>query len=66
MKCRDKSDVIDVKSWFLSFEVDDLDLESFGKKKKKKKKEINLEELEDALPEDKEVGHFAQNWRILI
>ena len=32
---------------------DDIDLESFGKKKKKKKKEaLNLEELEGALPDE--------------
>jgi len=32
---------------------DDIDLESFGKKKKKKKKEaLNLEDLDDALPEE--------------
>ena len=32
--------------------ADDLDLESFGKKKKKKKT-INMKELEEALPDDK-------------
>ena len=36
---------------------DDLDLESFGKKKKKgKKKPLGMEELEDALPNDDEVS----------
>ena len=36
----------------LSF-IDDIDLESFGKKKKKKKKEaLNLEELDEALPKE--------------
>ena len=36
----------------LSF-TDDIDLESFGKKKKKKKKEaLNLEELDEALPKE--------------
>lgn len=33
---------------------DDIDLETFGKKKKKKKQPLNLDELEDALPDDKE------------
>lgn len=31
---------------------DNLDLESFGKKKKKKKKPFNLEEIENALPKE--------------
>ncbi len=36
---------------------DDIDLESFGKKKKKKKKDaLNMDDLEDALPDDKEVS----------
>ena len=34
---------------------DDIDLESFGKKKKKKKPALNMDELEDALPDDTEV-----------
>ena len=35
--------------------MDDLDLESFGekKKKKKKKKPLDMEDLEEALPDDK-------------
>ncbi|XP_059089130.1 eukaryotic translation initiation factor 2 subunit 2-like isoform X2 [Tigriopus californicus] len=33
---------------------DDIDLESFGKKKKKKKQPLNLDELDDALPDEKE------------
>lgn len=37
------------------FVTDDIDLETFGKKKKKKKQPLNLDELEDALPDDKEV-----------
>ena len=39
----------------LQFLVDDLDLESFGekKKKKKKKKPLDMEDLEEALPDDK-------------
>merc|ERR1711860_51179 len=32
--------------------LDDLDLENFGKKKKKKKKNINLDELKEALDDD--------------
>lgn len=36
---------------------DNLDLESFGKKKKKKKKPFNLEELDGALPKDGEEGN---------
>lgn len=32
--------------------VDDLDLETFGKKKKKKKP-LSMKELDDALPDDK-------------
>ena len=36
---------------------DDIDLESFGKKKKKgKKKPLGMEELEDALPDDEDVS----------
>lgn len=33
--------------------MDDLDLDTFGKKKKKKKN-LSMKELEEALPEDKE------------
>lgn len=36
-----------------NFSADDLDLESFGKKKKKKKTPLSMGELEDALPTDK-------------
>ena len=43
--------------------ADDIDLESFGKKKKKKKKEaLNLEELDEALPKEvsfKPCGHHV-------
>ena len=36
-----------------SFAADELDLESFGKKKKKKKPGINMKDLEEALPDEK-------------
>ena len=40
-------------STHLLYFTDDIDLESFGKKKKKKKKEaLNLEELDEALPKE--------------
>ncbi len=38
---------------FFFISADDLDLESFGKKKKKKKQALSMKELEDSLPTDK-------------
>jgi translation initiation factor 2 subunit 2 len=35
-------------------DLDDIDLESFGKKKKSKKKPLNLDDLDDALPGNEE------------
>ena len=39
--------------WFIIF-LDDIDLESFGKKKKKKKTRdaMDMEDLEEALPDE--------------
>ena len=36
----------------MSLVSDDIDLETFGKKKKKKKKDISMKELDDALPDE--------------
>ena len=37
---------------YLFYSAEDIDLESFGKKKKKKKTPLNLDDLGEALPED--------------
>ncbi len=45
------------------FTLDDIDLESFGKKKKKKKTRdaIDMNELEEALPDDDEVRWYTKH-----
>ena len=42
-----------ISFWNFIISADDLDLESFGKKKKKKKQALSMKELEDSLPTDK-------------